>query len=409
MRKLVKNFFILILTIVFVSAFSTSYSSLNIDNIVVVVAIGLDISENNNLKLSFQFTNPISVSGKETGGSEQSPSIIYTVDASSISTGINIMNTYIAKKVNLSHCKLIAFSEELATRGITDEVFTLINEVQIRPSTNIAVTKCSAKNYLEHSKPLTENLLPKYYEIFSKSSEYTGFVSNSTIGNFFNSLNCKSCEPYAILGGLTSQNKAPSTNINSQQNYSIKSNESSITGQNRSENIGIAVFKEGKLVGELNAIETLCFLTTKNKVNEFLISVPDSENENEYIDVYMIPNNNSNITIDIINGSPYIKVNYKFDGRIYSMKKNSKYLDNSTLESLSDSCNTYLESVIKNFLYKTSKNFNSDITEFGLFAQSNFLTIKEFENYSWNEKYKDSFFDVTVNTKIRSSFLLTET
>ena len=409
MKNTVKYTFISILIIIFISAFSTSYSSLNIDNIAIVVAIGLDVSENNNLKISFQFTNPTSVSGKESGGSEQSPSIIYTVDASSISTGVNMINSYISKKVSLSHCKLIAFSEELAVTGITDEVFSLINEVQIRPSTNIAVTKCSAKNYLEHSKPLTENLLTKYYEIFASSSEYTGFVSDSTIGDFFNSLNYKTCEPYAILGGLTNQNENTSTNINSQKDYNIKSNESSMSGQNRAENIGIAVFKNGKLVGELNALETLCFLITKNKVNEFLISVPDSENENEYIDVYMLPSSNSNITVNIINGSPYIKVSYKFDGRISSMKEKSKYLDNSVLQRISDSCNAYLESAIKKCFYKTSKSFNSDIVEFGSYSLSNFLTIKEFEDYLWEEKYKDSFFDVKVNTEIHSSFLLTET
>ena len=123
----------------------------------------------------------------------------------------------------------------------------------------------------------------------------------------------------------------------------------------------------------------------------------------------MLPNKNSNISVNIINGLPYIKINYKFDGRISSMKKGSKYLDNSVLQRISDSCNTYLESVIKNFLYRTSKNFNSDIIEFGRYAQSNFLTIKDFDNYLWEEKYKDSFFSVEVNTKIRSSFLLTET
>ena len=397
------------IVIIFGSAFSTSYSSLNIDNIAIVVALGLDVSENNNLKLSFQFTNPTSVSGKESGSSEQSPSIIYTVNASSISTGINMMNSYISKKINLSHCKLIAFSEELAIHGIEDEVYSLINEIQIRPSTNIAVTKCSANSYLEHSKPLTENLITKYYEIFASSSEYTGFVSDSTIGDFFNSLNCNTCEPYSILGGLTSQNNASSTNINSQKDYTIKSNESSLTGQNRAENIGIAVFKKGKLVGELNALETLCFLVTKNKVNEFLISVPDPENKNEYIDIYMLPNNNSNISVNIINGTPYIKIDYKFDGRIHSMKKNSNYLDNSVLQKISDSCNSYLESAIKSFLYKTSKNYNTDIAEFGRFAQPDFLTLKEFEAYSWEEKYKDSFFNVKVNSEIRSSFLLTET
>lgn len=43
-----------------------------------------------------------------------------------------------------------------------------------------------------------------------------------------------------------------------QKDYEIKANQSSISGENGSENIGVAVFKEDKLVGELNALETIC-------------------------------------------------------------------------------------------------------------------------------------------------------
>ena len=114
MKKVFNKLLIFILIIVVITAFSSSYSALNIDNLATVVALGIDTSDTNNLRLSFQFTLPTSVS--ESGSSEQSPSIIYTVDASSISSGVNLINTYIGKSVNLSHCKVIAFSEEIASR-----------------------------------------------------------------------------------------------------------------------------------------------------------------------------------------------------------------------------------------------------------------------------------------------------
>ena len=43
----------------------------------------------------------------------------------------------------------------------------------------------------------------------------------------------------------------------------IKSNDSPITGERLSHNIGLAVFKNDKLAGELNAIETICFLNIR--------------------------------------------------------------------------------------------------------------------------------------------------
>lgn len=407
MKLWIKRIFILLIMIIFLVAFSGSYSALSIDNLSTVVAIAIDSSDTNKLRMSFQFTNASSVS--ESGSTEQSPSIIYSIDCSSISNGINLMNTYVGKELNLSHCKIIAFSEELAMNGISEEIYTLFNNAQIRPSTNIVITKCSAKYYLENSKPLAENLLTKYYEIFANSSKSTGYTVNATLGNFFSSLVCSSCESYAILGGISSEDSETTTGIDSQKDSSSKANSSSLTGRITSENIGIAVFKDDKLVGELNSIETLSFLATRNEISSFLVSVPDPNDSNSYIDIYLTPIIDTNVDVDIVNGSPYIKVSYSFTGRIYSMKQDSNYLDDNVLQKVSQSCSSYLKTVFSNYLYKTAKDLNSDINAFGKSARSNFLTLQEFEDYNWLEHYTDSFFDVSVDASIRSSYLLTET
>lgn len=403
-HKILKKIFIIILILLFLLAFSSSYSALNINNLAIVVAMGIDVADNNNLNLTFQFTNASSIS--ETGSSEKSPSIIYTVEASSISSGINLINSHIGKELSLSHCKLIAFSEELASKGISKEIYTLVNDTQVRPSTNIIITKCTAKYYLESSKPLFESLLTKYYEVFSDSSKYTGFSSSITIGEFFNKMLCTSCQPSAILGGVEDgSQKTPTSNINSEN---IISNSSPVSGDSKAENIGLAVFKDDVLVGELNSIETLCSLIIGNKVSGFLVSVPNPSKSNSYLDIYITPLNETKFKVDIINGTPYISVKCRFTGRIYSMEENSKYLDDKLLKEISDSCNSYIKSVMTDYLYKTSKYLKSDINSFGKAAQSKFLTTKDFNNYNWNEKYKDSFFDVEIDSFIRSSFLITE-
>ena len=366
--------------------------------------MAIDTSEDNNLKVTFQFTPASSVS--ETGTTEKAESIINTINASSISSAINLMNSYIGKELSLSHCKLIVFSEELASQGISDEIFTLMNDNQVRPSTNIVISKCSAKYYIENSKPLLEPLLTKYYEVYNNSSQFTGFTTDASIGEFFNHLNCKNCEAYAILGGINSEQNDTDTSINSQKDSAIKANDSSVTGDLRSENVGLAVFKDDKLVGELTAIENLSFLCTRNDIDGFLISVPDPNDDSKYIDVYLTPSKDCKINVDIINGSPYIKVDYKFTGRIYSMTKTSDYLDNVNLSAISESCNSYLKSVFTSYLYKTSKDLNSDINGFGEHALNNFFTLEESGKYNWQENYKNSFFDVTVDTNVKSGFLL---
>ena len=44
--------------------------------------------------------------------------IINSVDAASLDSAINLMNTYVSKEISLSHCKAIVISESLASKGI---------------------------------------------------------------------------------------------------------------------------------------------------------------------------------------------------------------------------------------------------------------------------------------------------
>lgn len=408
MRKINNIFykiFILILIIIFIYSFSASYTSLNLDNLAFVVALGIDKSTSNKLKVTFQFIKPTPSSE---GGSQTKP-VLTSVECSSITNGINIMNAYLGKKVNLSHCKLIIFSEEIAKDGISDEIYSLINEVQIRPSANIIISKCNTKYYIENSVPSLESLIPKYYNIFPHSSEYTGYTCDATIGDFFNALVCNSCAPYAMLGGISSFNEDSSSNPESLNDSTIKSNESLVTGNRLSQNIGVAVFKNDKLAGELNAIETICFLNIRKQVDSFLVSIPDPENSNSKIDIYLTPNSTHNISVNIVNGSPYIKIKFDFSGKIYSMTKGSEYLNTDVLDSISTTCNKYLKEQFTNYLYKTATTFDSDINGFGVYSLSQFKTSTEFDNYNWLVNYKNSTFDVDINTVMDSGFLLTQT
>ena len=214
MNKLSRNLFIFILIIIFIIAFASSYLSLNIDNLAYILAIGIDKAEDNLLQVTFQFSTTTPAS--ESGTMEKTPTITNSVEASSISTAINLMNGYMGKQLNMSHCKVIIFSEKLASEGISKEIYTLINDTQVRPSTNIIISKCTAKNYIQQTTPELENLTSKYYEILTNSSKYTGFMPDATIGDFFNCFLCRSYEPTAILGGLTTENNDMSDSIDSQ-------------------------------------------------------------------------------------------------------------------------------------------------------------------------------------------------
>ena len=70
--------------------------------------------KDNDLKISFQ----LSIPSKNTSDSDSTSSpdtVIDTIESSSIESGISLANSYISKKINLTHCKVIVISEEIAS------------------------------------------------------------------------------------------------------------------------------------------------------------------------------------------------------------------------------------------------------------------------------------------------------
>lgn len=230
-NKILRIIAIVIVTILLIIAFYSSYDSEKIDNLAFVIAIAIDRgSTDENLKISFQIAKPSSMS--ESNSSKGTTSVINSVETSSIGSAINLMNSYIEKQLNFSHCKLIVFSEAVATDGISEEIYTLMNNVQVRPSTNIVISKTDAKYYVENSSTNLEILPTNYYEVFPNSSKYTGYIADSTIGVFYNALNAQTFEPSGILGGvINSEDKDLKfyANIDPLDYANMKSNQSAIS------------------------------------------------------------------------------------------------------------------------------------------------------------------------------------
>lgn len=92
----------------------------------------------------------------------------------------------------------------MLNNGIGDEIFSLINNEEIRPTANLIISKTTAYDYLNNSNPNLEKLTTQYYETFSMTGRFTGYFANLTIGDFYNNLSSPHSDPTAILGGLNS-------------------------------------------------------------------------------------------------------------------------------------------------------------------------------------------------------------
>ena len=142
-----------------------------------------------------------------------------------------------------------------------------------------------------------------------------------------------------------------------------------------------------------------------NKFESCTLSVPYLYDQNHsYIYLRLFKKRKTNIKVDIINGTPYISVEIFLQGYGLSLDTDTDYSSEEELKKIDTSAEYYLESKIKEYLYKTSRDFNSDIDGFGKKAISKYLTIDEWHDSNWLVNYKNSFFKVKVNVNVKSGY-----
>ena len=171
------------------------------------------------------------------------------------------------------------------------------------------------------------------------------------------------------------------------------------------ENLGLAVFHNGTFVGELSASETVYHLIVSNDFKTSTISIPSPFDDSDYIALY-ITNTKSKNKVKFVNGSPYIICNVSLSARIFSSTTNSNYMIEENLSKIEDYANSYFQARLEDYLYKTSVDLQADIAKFGKYAVKSFLTLDNWNNYNWINNYKNSTFKVSVNTNIKSSYLV---
>lgn len=443
----IKTFFILIIIVYLMWGFSDSYSASSIDNIAHITAIAIDKNDNPSadLKVTFQFVD-VSSSGGGSESSSGSSVVIIGVNSNTIDNAISKLNAYIGKQINLSHCRNLIFSREFASEGIAPEIYTLINNVQMRPSTNIVVTTSDASDYLKNSNPNVEELISKYYDTFELTSNFTGYSDDATLGKFYDNILRSGLGNTAILGETfaeissksassgssqssgnsqsasgssdSSQSGGSSSSENNpEQKNDSQSTESSTdtshpildeSAQRGTQNIGIAVFSNDTYIGELSSEESMYHLLVTNNVDSFDISVPTKGYDKDILNFRISPYKSPKISIDTSPSAPVIHLEVFCEAHVLSIERKKDYGNIDFIYNTRPTVENFIKENITSYLNKTSKEFQVDIANFYTFARKNFSTIPEWNNYNWNEKYKNANFSIDVNVNLNSQLLYIE-
>ena len=141
-----------------------------------------------------------------------------------------------------------------------------------------------------------------------------------------------------------------------------------------------------------------------NEVDKFLVSIDNPNNENEKIDITLNSLSSVYFDVDVSSNTPKINIKFNLNGKIINNTDQiSIYKQNNVIN---DNLKQYLGNKILDYLYKTSKEYNSDIECFYKIAKKEFLTNTDLDNYNWEEKYKNAEFNIEFNDDIITNLLI---
>ena len=362
-----------------------------------VIAVGIDEGEVYPHRYTFVFANPSGSSGGDKSPSAPKPDTV-TVEAPTVFSAVKKLDAIKSKEINLTHTKIVIFSEETAKKGIGDFLSGFASSRDFRPNTYVCVSKGKAQEYLTSVKPSQEEFIEKYYDhIMQKVA--SDKVNEAYLYYLFFNVSDKFSGSLVPLVGVN-DNELPSSpdhlyTDSDDFSYEARAGEIVREAENKAEILGSAILLNDKMVGTLGSFDTDLsrIICGEYYPRNYSITYPG---KSDYVTVKLIQQTNPVISSKIKNGNAVIditvpvSIEYADAGKIGNSEKKSR-----------DFCR-YLE---KELDFRTEKlirdaqtKYKSDFLGLGDSLKYHFPDMTAWEKFNWEEKFVSS--EINISFKV---------
>ncbi|QOR67729.1 Ger(x)C family spore germination protein [Cytobacillus suaedae] len=363
-----------------------------------VIALGLDkAKDEHKIKVSFQIANPEVGSIQAAGGTDEPPHEIITVTVNDFISARSVLNTVIAKEITYDLLRVIIISEELAKEeNFIRYIYEAAKDREIRRDVLLAVSKEEASKYLEENDPKQETRPHKYYQFMINQGIDTGLIPESDLHRFFR---ITEHDADLFLAMYTTTERSENEVKDNQDEY-LAGQIDTKGSTNKTQFIGSAVFKEGKMIGKLNGRDTriAVLLDGTTDLKDVLTTYEDPLTKGYRLAVRLIKNKPVDVQVNIKNSPAKIKIHVPLVAEVLSDPGMTNYARNEDKqEKLRQHIEQEIDSNISEFIKKTQEELGGSPFSLSLYGRKHFLTIPEFVQFDWMKSYPDMDIDVSVD------------
>lgn len=402
--------------IIMVSAFLSSCMGEEPNDIAYVTAIGID-KEDEGYLYTIQFANPTKISGgaSEEGGSGGNIVETIAVEAPTVYVAISNANAIVSKDLSLSHAKVIAISEEIAKDGIWGITDVISRNNEIRPDVYFTVAENSGE-YIQSVKPVIELNPVKYYQL-TYENKNGDTVPQNTADDFYMACISGDRDFVLPLSGTAETMKIGTINTASENdekpdknkaNYDVETNkelfqygrknyfagEAGTEIKNKSETIGLAVFKGDTYVGKMGSLEAEIYNILSCSISRSRVTFyTDSKRE---VPIVVTIEEKKKPHIKLNQSSKTAEVEIVLEAELVSVPEKNKDISEEEFNSFASDA---ADSAIEGFLNKSYKEMNVDMLGIKSKLKRKFITNEKY--YEYIKDFEPKEWDFSVNTNFR--------
>ncbi|MCT8139422.1 Ger(x)C family spore germination protein [Anaerobacillus sp. CMMVII] len=360
-----------------------------INDLALVMAVGIDKGENGDIWITTQVARPADVRGT-TGSAGGEPIWTATGEGKTIFEAIRNLAKFSSRRIYWGHNMIIVVSEEVAREGIVDiiDFFTRNNELRMR--TWIVVTEKKA-NEIVAAKTGIEVVPGNAIDRLFRFSPIVAEAPRSNVMALSAGYVGEHVHPYLALVHLISRGV---DEANPQEFGSIPQVELS----------GTAIFRKDKMVGKLNSRESRGFLWFTETVDDAIIPLtcPDEEG---WVSVEL-RDNSFKLTPIYKEGKVSFEATIKSVAHLVELGCPTPLEHSEVTEKLAVQAEKYLKEDIEMMLDKVQKEYKVDALRLGRMFQAKYPQHWDKIKEDWEVMFPDVVVSVSVSVDINNPQLL---
>ncbi|NLO82338.1 MAG: Ger(x)C family spore germination protein [Clostridiales bacterium] len=352
-----------------------------INDLEIVIGMGVDKDESTgNVLLTAQIVKEGKVGRSGNDGGEESKAF-WNVSSTgrSIFDAVRQITNKTGNRLFVSHNQVVVFGKDIAAEGLQKYIDFFLRAHEMRPAALILVAEDRASDVMD-IKPETEKFPAVNIAKLVKNYGFTSHLYKVNMKDFAECLMSATTAPLAPLVSVLRNKEEKDIYVS-----------------------GMAVFKNGKMVGKLNRDEVrgLLWVLGKVKSGVILISSPGGQG-NAVLEIIKAK---SKVTPEIKDGKIVIHVIIKEESSLSEQITTENLATNSAFEKMQKASAEIIRQEIMAAFHK-SRELNADIFGFGEMLHKKYSNEWRMLENKWDDIYPNIELRIDVETKIIKTDLL---